>query len=141
MKKTKEFIFANTPSELILNDEQKRDIGMRICDPYVCAEEFGGIIDEVRSMRSYKIVDEVKGQCIVMLKNGEQCVGTWRNGKREGQGTVLGGTRLESLGVYLITGNSGSKATGNCLKCTKFTLSPRVALSRPFTHRENAFPG
>ena len=76
----------------------------KICDPYVLLRETDERIEEMRSLRTYKPINLLRGRCFIKLKDGTELQGTWRQGRREGPGMATT-PDLEKLGVLAVSGN------------------------------------
>ena len=76
----------------------------KFCDPYVFLSEQDERIEEMRGLRTYKLVNQLRGRCFIKLRDGTELQGTWREGRREGSGmaTTPG---LEKLGAMAVAGN------------------------------------
>lgn len=81
---------------------------MKICDPYGYIEE-PPLCNKIESIEShngklYKPGENSCGKLCVRLNTGEELLGRWVDGGRQGQGTIVS-PRLEKLGVSSIVGN------------------------------------
>jgi hypothetical protein len=61
-------------------------------------------IEEIVSIASKKSLTKVQGKCSIRLKDGTELIGSWQNGRRNGQGSVSS-PFLEHLGVQMLAGN------------------------------------
>ena len=58
----------------------------------------------MRSLTTYKPVTMLRGRCFIKLRDGSEIQGTWRQGRRDGTGS-LSSPGLERLGVLAVAGN------------------------------------
>ena len=76
-----------------------------ICDPFTSLDAINeDSIEEILSMTSNKKLTKVQGKCLLRLKDGTDLIGSWQNGRRNGQGSFTG-PFLDKLGVSKIAGN------------------------------------
>ena len=66
-RKTIEFLHAKPTTELVLNNgEDWKNVDQRICDPYVCLDDFCGEVREVRNSDD-EIVDNALGLSLIHI--------------------------------------------------------------------------
>ncbi|XP_023336392.1 uncharacterized protein LOC111707507 isoform X2 [Eurytemora carolleeae] len=105
MEKRLDFIYDyEEPEYGELEQEYLSGTDGKICDPYVLLRETDERIEEMRSLRTYKPINLLRGRCFIKLKDGTELQGTWRQGRREGPG-VATTPDLEKLGVLAVSGN------------------------------------
>ena len=100
-EKTIEFVYNYEPSELSVLEALQGDPTRKIFDPYGYISEVP-LNKKVNSIETYNgkpvnKTDNISGKLIVTLTTGEELSGRWVEGKREGQGTIMG-QRLEKVG-------------------------------------------
>ena len=75
------------------------------CDPYITVEDIApSEVEEIVSINSGKRLERISGRCAVRLRDGTEVIGSWREGVRQGLGS-LSSPRLEKEGIKMLAGN------------------------------------
>jgi len=75
-----------------------------IFDPFISTETIDeDSIEEIISLTSNKKLTKVQGKCQLRLKDGTELIGSWQNGRRNGQGSISSPS-LDQLGVRMLAG-------------------------------------
>lgn len=81
------------------------DVGGLACDPYITVEDIEpSEVEEIVSIHSSKRLDRISGRCVVKLRDGTEILGSWRDGVRQGLGSLCS-PGLENLGVNMLAGS------------------------------------
>ena len=69
-------------------------------------------VEEILSINSSKRLNRISGRCAVKLRDGTEIMGSWRDGVRQGLGSLCS-PHLENLGVNMLAGSySDGRLTG-----------------------------
>ena len=75
------------------------------CDPYITVEDIApSEVEEIVSIISGKRLERISGRCAVRLRDGTEVIGSWREGVRQGLGSLCS-PRLERQGINLLAGS------------------------------------
>ena len=75
------------------------------CDPYITVEDIApSEVEEIVSIISGKRLERISGRCAVRLRDGTEVIGSWREGVRQGLGSLCS-PRLELQGINLLAGS------------------------------------
>ena len=75
------------------------------CDPYITVEDIQpSQVEEIVSINSSKRLERISGRCAVRLRDGTELIGSWREGVRQGLGS-LSSPRLEQQGITMLAGS------------------------------------
>ena len=87
--------------------------GGRVCDPYMTVEDIDpSEVEEIINLHSSKRLSRISGRCAVKLRDGTEIMGSWRDGVRQGLGSLCS-PHLEDLGVNMLAGSySDGRLTG-----------------------------
>ena len=99
-EKTLDFVYNYEPCELSVLEALQGDSNCKIFDPYGYMSDLplSKKVEriETASGKVEKKNDKISGMLVVTLTTGEELSGKWVEGKREGQGLVMG-PRLEKV--------------------------------------------
>ena len=104
--KSLDYIYKyDPPSPPPRHELSEGDVGGRVCDPYITVEDINPTqVEEILSLSSSKRLKRISGRCAVKLRDGTEILGSWRDGVRQGQGSLCS-PHLEKLGVDLLAGS------------------------------------
>ena len=107
-EKTVDFVYNYEPTELSVLEALQGDPSCKIFDPYgyICDMPLSKKVERIETVNGKleEKNDKISGMLVVTLTTGEELSGKWVEGKREGQGLVIG-PRLEKVlpdGVCLL---------------------------------------
>ena len=87
------------------DENEKKCFKNCVCDPFISIDKIKeDSIEEIVSIASKKSLTKVQGKCLLKLKDGTELIGSWQNGRRNGQGSVSS-PFLEQHGVQMLAGN------------------------------------
>ena len=88
-----------------LSEADVGGVGGRVCDPYITVEDIEpSQVEEIVSLTSSKRLERISGRCGVRLRDGTEVTGSWREGVRQGLGS-LSSPHLDDLGVAKLAGS------------------------------------
>ena len=80
------------------------DVRGRACDPYIAVEDIDlNQVEEIISINSSKRLKRISGRCGVKLRDGTELTGSWREGLRQGLGSLCS-PHLEQQGITMLAG-------------------------------------
>ena len=87
------------------DNKRIENVERRACDPYIGLDDIEGKdVEEIVSINSSKRLKRISGRCNVRLVDGTEIIGSWREGVRQGLGS-LSSPRLDTLGITMLAGN------------------------------------
>ena len=99
-QKTIDFVYNYEPTELSVLEALQGNPKLKIIDPYGYISEapLSKKVDSIETHNGKPVNknDNISGKLTVKLNTGEELTGRWVDGRREGQGIVLG-PRLEKV--------------------------------------------
>jgi len=105
MDKKLDFIYNYEMPADDYNDTPKETYMNGVCDSFTYLDAVNeDSVEEIMSMSSNKKLAKVQGKCLLKLRDGRNLIGSWQNGRRNGQGSISS-SYLDNLGVRMLTGN------------------------------------